>query len=89
MQVQIPDDSDFLSFRDQCLGTDGWLSHYSKKGVTVWCPREAEQSGGVQKVKVSARMVCLISWEDSGFSSRDPGGSAASHELELVNEGKR
>lgn len=53
MQVQIPDDSDFLSFRDQCLGTDGWLSRYSKKGVTVWCPQQAEEGGGVQKVKVS------------------------------------
>lgn len=59
MQVQIPDDSDFLAFRDQCLGTEGWLSHYNKKGVTVWCPQDPEESGGVQKVKVSTRMVCL------------------------------
>lgn len=51
MQAQIPDDSDFLSFRAQCLGTEGWLSRYSRKGVTVWCPQE--KSGGVQKVKVS------------------------------------
>uniref|UniRef100_H3CBW7 START domain-containing protein 10 n=2 Tax=Tetraodon nigroviridis TaxID=99883 RepID=H3CBW7_TETNG len=56
MQVQIPDDVAFLSFRDQCLATDGWLSRYSRKGVTVWCPQEAEGSGGVQKVKM--RIVC-------------------------------
>lgn len=67
MQVQIPDDSDFLSFRDQCLATDGWTSHYSKKGVTVWCPQQAQEGGGVQKVKVSTSM------EESGLSL-EPGG---------------
>ncbi|CAB1458351.1 unnamed protein product [Pleuronectes platessa] len=50
MPVQIPDDSDFSSFKDQCLSTDGWISRYSKGGVTVWC-RE-EESRAVQKLKV-------------------------------------
>ncbi|XP_062249509.1 START domain-containing protein 10 [Platichthys flesus] len=54
MPVQIPDDSDFSSFRDQCLSTDGWISRYSKGGVTVWC-RE-EESKAVQKLKM--RIVC-------------------------------
>lgn len=56
MQVQIPDDADFISFRDQCLGTDGWVSRYSRRGVAVWCPEEGEESRGVQKVKVSTGM---------------------------------
>lgn len=72
MQVHIPDDSDFLSFRDQCLGADGWLSHYSKKGVTVWCPQEADESGGgVQKVKVSTWMVWLIRPARAAGSTQD------------------
>ncbi|XP_034453811.1 START domain-containing protein 10 isoform X1 [Hippoglossus hippoglossus] len=54
MPVQIPDDSDFSSFKDQCLSTDGWISRYSKGGVTVWC-RE-EESKAVQKLKM--RIVC-------------------------------
>ncbi len=53
MPVQIPDDSDFSSFKDQCLSADGWISRYSKGGVTVWC-RE-EESRSVQKLKVSNR----------------------------------
>lgn len=57
MQVQIPDDSDFVSFRDQCLGTEGWVSHYSKRGATVWGREEGEENRGVQKIKVSTRRV--------------------------------
>lgn len=53
MPVQIPDDSDFSSFRDQCLSPDGWTSRYNKGGVTVWC-REGE-SQTVQKLKVRIR----------------------------------
>lgn len=52
MQVQIPDDSDFSSFRDQCLSPDGWLSRWNKGGVSVWS-REEEDSRGIQKLKVS------------------------------------
>ncbi|XP_041845528.1 START domain-containing protein 10 isoform X1 [Melanotaenia boesemani] len=54
MPVQIPDDSDFSSFRDQCLSVDGWTSRYNKSGVTVWC-RE-EESCTVQKLKM--RIIC-------------------------------
>ncbi|KAM4586988.1 START domain-containing protein 10 isoform 2-T2 [Fundulus diaphanus] len=54
MPVRIPDDSDFSSFKDQCLSPDGWSSRYSKGGVTVWC-RE-EDSSSVQKIKM--RIVC-------------------------------
>lgn len=64
MQVHIPDDSDFLSFRDQCLETDGWTRHYNRKGVTVWCPQEAPEASGVQKVKVSTRTGCLLGQGD-------------------------
>ncbi|XP_021168319.1 START domain-containing protein 10 isoform X2 [Fundulus heteroclitus] len=54
MPVRVPDDSDFSSFKDQCLSPDGWSSRYSKGGVTVWC-RE-EDSSSVQKIKM--RIVC-------------------------------
>ncbi|XP_023276449.1 START domain-containing protein 10-like [Seriola lalandi dorsalis] len=54
MPVQVPDDSDFSSFKEQCLSADGWTSCYSKGGVTVWC-RE-EESRTVQKLKM--RIVC-------------------------------
>ncbi|XP_040031569.2 START domain-containing protein 10 [Gasterosteus aculeatus] len=54
MPVQIPDDSDFSSFKDQCLSLDGWTSRYSKGGVTVWC-RE-EESRTVQRLKM--RIIC-------------------------------
>ncbi|KAG7232312.1 hypothetical protein INR49_009044 [Caranx melampygus] len=49
MPVQIPDDSDFSSFRDQVLSGDGWTSRYCKSGVTVWC--RDEESRTVQKLK--------------------------------------
>ncbi|XP_027865443.1 START domain-containing protein 10 isoform X2 [Xiphophorus couchianus] len=54
MPVRIPDDSDFSSFKDQCLSPDGWSSRYHKGGVTVWC-RE-QDSSSVQKIKM--RIVC-------------------------------
>ncbi|KAM9795186.1 START domain-containing protein 10 [Neosynchiropus ocellatus] len=54
MPVQIPDDSDFTSFKDQCLNSDGWESRYSRGGVTIWCLQE--ESRTVQKLKM--RMVC-------------------------------
>ncbi|XP_068596730.1 START domain-containing protein 10 [Brachionichthys hirsutus] len=54
MQVQIPDDSVFTSFRDQCLASDGWLSRYNKGGVTVWT--SAEDGASVHKVKM--RTAC-------------------------------
>ncbi|XP_047441040.1 START domain-containing protein 10 [Mugil cephalus] len=55
MPVQIPDDSDFRSFRDQCLSPDGWTSRYNKGGVTVWC-QEGDEGHTVQKIKM--RTVC-------------------------------
>uniref|UniRef100_A0A665UKI5 START domain-containing protein 10 n=3 Tax=Echeneis naucrates TaxID=173247 RepID=A0A665UKI5_ECHNA len=54
MPVQIPDDSDFSSFKDQCLSPDGWTSRYSKGGVTVWTRDQENQT--VQKLKM--RIVC-------------------------------
>ncbi|XP_008300876.1 PCTP-like protein [Stegastes partitus] len=54
MPVQIPDDSDFSSFKDQCLSADGWTSRYNKGGVTVWC--RDQESSTVQKLKM--RIVC-------------------------------
>lgn len=56
-EVQIPDDSDFRSFRDQCLAADGWLSRCTKGGVTVWSHQGEPSNGGsgeVQKLKVGA-----------------------------------
>lgn len=53
-EVQIPDDSDFRSFRDQCLAADGWLSRCTKGAVTVWSHQGEPSSGGVQKLKVGA-----------------------------------
>lgn len=58
MPVQIPDDSDFSSFKDQCLSSEDWISRYSKGGVTVWC-RE-EESKSVQKLKVSVHTPTVI-----------------------------
>lgn len=72
MQVQIPDDSVFCSFRDQCLSSDGWLNGYNKGGVTVWC-RE-EESRSVQKFKVSNRLISgqfLISSNNSSYIKAD------------------
>lgn len=51
MPVQIPDDTDFLSFRDQCESHDGWVARYNKGGVTVWC--RDEECKTVQKLKAS------------------------------------
>ncbi|MGH0127093.1 UNVERIFIED_CONTAM: hypothetical protein FKN15_043782 [Acipenser sinensis] len=57
MPVQVPDDSDFNSFREQCENVDGWTVHYNKAGVTVWC-RDQQQSETVQKLKASMKIVC-------------------------------
>ncbi|XP_052470378.1 START domain-containing protein 10 [Carassius gibelio] len=54
MPVQIPDDTDFLSFRDQCESQDGWVARYNKGVVTVWC--RDEECKTVQKLKM--RIVC-------------------------------
>lgn len=51
MPVQIPDDSDFSSFKEQCESQEGWIARYNKGSVTVWC--RAEESKGVQKLKAS------------------------------------
>lgn len=51
MPVQIPDDKDFISFKEQCESQEGWIARYNKGGVTVWC--RAEESKTVQKLKVS------------------------------------
>lgn len=58
MSVQIPDDSDFSSFKDQCLNLDGWTSRYNKGGVTVWC--RDEDSKTVQKIKVSNKVYSSV-----------------------------
>ncbi|XP_028816181.1 START domain-containing protein 10 [Denticeps clupeoides] len=50
MPVQIPDDGDFASFKEQCENHDGWAARYNKGGVTVWC--RDEDSRGVQKLKM-------------------------------------
>ncbi|XP_057706408.1 START domain-containing protein 10 [Corythoichthys intestinalis] len=54
MAVQIPDDSDFSSFKDQCLSGQGWNQRYHKGGVTVWC--RPDDGDGVQKIKM--KMAC-------------------------------
>ncbi|CAL8358031.1 unnamed protein product [Merluccius merluccius] len=54
MPVQIPDDADFTSFKEQCESHEGWLARYNRGGVTVWC--SAEDSNTVQKLKM--RIVC-------------------------------
>ncbi|KAK7916245.1 hypothetical protein WMY93_012006 [Mugilogobius chulae] len=54
MPVQIPDDGDFSSFKDQCLNPEGWVPKYNKNNITVWC--RAEESATVQKIKM--RIVC-------------------------------
>ncbi|XP_077388738.1 START domain-containing protein 10 isoform X2 [Festucalex cinctus] len=54
MAVQIPDDSDFSSFKDQCLGSQGWSRRYHKGGVTVWC--QPDDGDNVHKIKM--KMVC-------------------------------
>lgn len=54
MPVQIPDDTDFASFKDQCENHEGWIARYNKGGVTVWC-RDGDDSKGVQKLKASVR----------------------------------
>jgi len=51
MPVQIPDDTDFLSFREQCESQDGWVARYNKGVVTVWC--RDEECKTVQKLKAS------------------------------------
>ncbi|XP_026081609.1 START domain-containing protein 10-like [Carassius auratus] len=58
MPVQIPDDADFLSFRDQCESQDGWVARYNKGVVTVWC--RDEECKTVQKTqgKCTMRIVC-------------------------------
>lgn len=52
MAVRIPDDSDFSSFKAQCLGTRGWSRRYHKGGVTAWCRPDDDDGDGVQKIKV-------------------------------------
>ncbi|XP_055016063.1 START domain-containing protein 10 [Boleophthalmus pectinirostris] len=54
MPVQIPDDRDFSSFKDQCLNPEGWIPKFNKNNITVWI--RAEESATVQKIKM--RIVC-------------------------------
>jgi len=54
MPVQIPDDTDFTSFKEQCENHEGWLARYTKGAVTVWC-RTEESHGAVQKLKASRK----------------------------------
>ncbi|KAM9740879.1 START domain-containing protein 10 [Menidia menidia] len=54
MPVQIPDDSYFSSFRELCLGPEGWSSRYSSGGVTVW----GREQGGSAVQQLKMRIVC-------------------------------
>lgn len=60
MPVQIPDDTDFASFKEQCETQDGWIARYNKGGVTVWC--RDEETNTVQKLKASE-------WDSSRLAS--------------------
>ncbi|XP_012695431.1 START domain-containing protein 10 [Clupea harengus] len=55
MPVQIPDDSDFASFKEQCENHEGWIARYTKGGVTVWC-RDGDDCKAIQKLKM--KIVC-------------------------------
>lgn len=57
MPVQIPDDADFASFKEQCESHEGWIQRYNKAGVTVWC--RDEETKTVQKLKASAAQGLL------------------------------
>ncbi|KAG8447636.1 hypothetical protein GDO86_014954 [Hymenochirus boettgeri] len=50
---QVPDDSLFLSFRDQCESTDGWQCSYSKSGIGVWMKPSSGKGSLVHTVKGS------------------------------------
>ncbi|XP_070300761.1 START domain-containing protein 10 [Salvelinus sp. IW2-2015] len=54
MPVQIPDDTDFTSFKEQCENHEGWTARYNKGSVTVWC--RDEECKTIQKLKM--RIVC-------------------------------
>ncbi|XP_042182018.1 START domain-containing protein 10-like [Oncorhynchus tshawytscha] len=54
MPVQIPDDTDFTSFKEQCENQEGWTARYNKGSVTVWC--RDEDCKTIQKLKM--RIVC-------------------------------
>ncbi|XP_048399607.1 START domain-containing protein 10 [Stegostoma tigrinum] len=49
--VQVPDDAQFSSFREQCERQEGWLVQYNKGGTTVW-NRQPEENRTVQKLKM-------------------------------------
>lgn len=52
--VQIPDDTTFLSFKQQCESTEGWINRYSKGGMEVWMQPtspDTRAAGVVHKIK--------------------------------------
>ncbi|XP_078062086.1 START domain-containing protein 10-like [Mustelus asterias] len=53
--VQIPDDLDFRSFRDECRSESGWTMKYNKPGITVWIQMMEEDKSSH---KIKCRMVC-------------------------------
>uniref|UniRef100_A0A4W5R6K1 START domain-containing protein n=1 Tax=Hucho hucho TaxID=62062 RepID=A0A4W5R6K1_9TELE len=55
MPVQIPDDADFTSFKEQCENHEGWTARYSKGSVTVWC--RDEECKTIQKLKASVSLL--------------------------------
>lgn len=55
--MQIPDDADFASFKEQCESEEGWIQRYNKAGVSVWC--RDEETKTVQKLKASAAQGLL------------------------------
>ncbi|KAE8584029.1 hypothetical protein XENTR_v10020794 [Xenopus tropicalis] len=48
---QVPDDSVFLSFREQCESTDGWVCSYNKADIGVWMKPSAGKTSLVHTVK--------------------------------------
>lgn len=55
MPVQIPDDTDFSSFKEQCENHEGWTARYNKGSVTVWC--RDEECKTIQKLKASISLL--------------------------------
>lgn len=59
MPVQIPDDTDFSSFKEQCENHEGWTARYNKGSVTVWC--RDEECKTIQKLKASVSLLQIHS----------------------------
>ncbi|XP_072900442.1 START domain-containing protein 10 [Hemitrygon akajei] len=53
--VQVPDDVDFTSFREECNSDKGWCLKYKRSGITVWV-QMTEEEKALHKIK--CRMQC-------------------------------